>query len=386
MHSILYINYSNELGGAEKSLLDILETLDRTRYRPILLTFGRGRLSSRARDARVEVVEIPDAFALSVFRRERMAFSLIKSLWRIPRFLRQLVQVRQVIQRRTIDIVHTNNPKSHLMGSIASAGLVRHVVFHMRDIFTRGSLSFFLFALLGRWRKPTTIAISAAVMRSLPGALKRNALIVYNGFRLPVIQRPRSKVRRMLGIPDSDKLLVTAGRIVPWKGLDLLLEAMALLVKSVACRLCIVGDVIYWDKDYLPMLRRRARSLSIADRVVFTGFVDDVNSILAAADLCVLPSKNEPFGRTLVEAMLCEVPVAAFRQGGPVEIIDDNRTGLLLDKRDPATLAAAAEYLLRDDEKRRAMGRAARQAAIRRYALSAMQDNLDRLYSRLLGD
>jgi glycosyltransferase involved in cell wall biosynthesis len=386
MIHILFINYSNDIGGAEKSLLDILQGIDRDQYSPSLLTFGSGSLSSLAKHAGIDVIEVPDVIDLSAFRRDRIMRSLIKGIWKLPAMIRQILYVRNAIRHRPIDIIHTNNPKSHVIGTLASMRLHKKIVFHMRDIFLRRTLSYLLFSVIGKWAKPVCIAISQSVLASLPKSLQIHASVIYNGFHVPVIRKERKKVRDELGISGSEMVVISVGRIVPWKGYDVLVKAMATILKHQESRLIIVGDVLYWESSYLEKIKGLARDLGVFESVIFTGFVEDVNSLISASDLFILPSTQEPFGRVLVEAMLCQVPVIAFRSGGPIEIIEDNRTGILVESRDAERLGAAIDYILLDKEKRESMGIEARRQALKRFPMDKMISRLEALYRSMFTD
>jgi glycosyltransferase involved in cell wall biosynthesis len=172
---------------------------------------------------------------------------------------------------------------------------------------------------------------------------------------------------------------------VPWKGIDLLIRASAPLLKPGECYLVVLGGPLYWDEAYLAEVKGLARSLSIADCVRFPGWVEDVFSVLNASDLFVLPSRNEPFGRSLVEAMLCGLPVVAFREAGPLEIVEDKVTGRLVDERSPEALREAMAALLSDREAASRMGERARATALTRFSLDRMISSVERFYAGAKG-
>ena len=121
------------------------------------------------------------------------------------------------------------------------------------------------------------------------------------------------------------------GRFVPKKGFDVLLRAAA----RAPFRLEIGGD-----GPERAALEAMARRLGVGDRAVFPGWIDDVVAFLADADAFALPSRVEPFGLAVLEAMACGVPIVATRVGGPAEILDEG-TALLVPPDDPEALARA---------------------------------------------
>jgi glycosyltransferase involved in cell wall biosynthesis len=161
------------------------------------------------------------------------------------------------------------------------------------------------------------------------------------------------------------------------KGLDVLLHAVARLPDAAA--------VLVGDGPDRQQLERLAAELGIADRVVFTGWSDEVRRLLPTFDVLVQPSRREGFGIALVEAMLAEVPVVATDAGGMSEVVVDGVTGITVPPDDPDAVAAAAGALLRDLERRRAMGRDGRRIALERFSAQAMARGFTGLYERILG-
>ena len=116
------------------------------------------------------------------------------------------------------------------------------------------------------------------------------------------------------------------------------------------------GTERYDNEAFLESLRRLAAQLGVADRVAFLGEREDVPDILAALDLLLVPSWEEPFGRVVIEAMSMSVPVIATNVGGPAEVVRDGEDGILLPPGRPATWAAVAFELLSDPGRARCAG------------------------------
>jgi glycosyltransferase involved in cell wall biosynthesis len=160
------------------------------------------------------------------------------------------------------------------------------------------------------------------------------------------------------------------------KGLDVLLRA--------AARIPDAALVLVGDGPDRPRLEALAGQLGIAGRVVFAGWSDEVRRVLPSFDVLVQPSRREGFGIALVEAMLAEVPVVATAVGGMSEVVVDGVTGTIVHDHDPAAVAAAADALLRDPDRRRAMGQAGRRVALERFSAPAMARSFAALYGRVL--
>jgi glycosyltransferase involved in cell wall biosynthesis len=181
----------------------------------------------------------------------------------------------------------------------------------------------------------------------------------------------RAEVRRRLGVGDHFVLLAVA-HLIHAKGIDVPLRALTRLPASV--ELWVVGD-----GEQSAALAELAEELGVQDRVRFLGLQGCVEPYMQAADVFVCPSRwAEAAGLVNIEAQACGLPVLASRIGGIPEYVMDGRTGLLFPPGDDAALAAAARGLMDDSERRREMGRAARELAVEQFSFAArIEDYLD---------
>jgi len=139
--------------------------------------------------------------------------------------------------------------------------------------------------------------------------------------------------------------------------------------------------LIVGDGPLRPKLEQQARDLGIADKVVFTGFYDDLPGALRAMDIFVLPSiLDEGFPTSVLEAEALGLPVIASDTGGTHETIQPDRTGLLIPPKDPAALHDALQSLITDSDRRGDMGAAAKQFVRSSFTLDAMTDKIARTY------
>jgi glycosyltransferase involved in cell wall biosynthesis len=181
-------------------------------------------------------------------------------------------------------------------------------------------------------------------------------------------------LRSEQGIARDDVLVTIVGRLQPWKGQDVFLQAAALVAKRhAAARFAVVGGAeMGWETgDFPGALRELAATLGVSDRVCFSGQTDHVASWYAASDIVVHASDHEPFGLVLCEAMLMGCAVIASDEGGPREIVAHEATGLLV-PRTATALASAMHRLLADPTERRRLGDAARELAGREFTSNRM--------------
>jgi glycosyltransferase involved in cell wall biosynthesis len=185
----------------------------------------------------------------------------------------------------------------------------------------------------------------------------------------------REAIRRELGLRTDAPLAGIIGQITSWKGHDTAIQALALLPDAFAtATLLIVGEVRFAtpstrldNRGFRAELDVLVDELGLADRVVFLGQRDDIPDVISALDLLVVPSIEEPFGRTVAEAMTIGVPVIATTVGGPAELIEPGVTGLLASPGRPAEWGAAMTSVLTDRDAARTRVEVARERARERF-------------------
>lgn len=230
-------------------------------------------------------------------------------------------------------------------------------------------------------RADRIIAVSQAVADFLQrcGYDAQRIRMVHHGIadiaaRLPSDVREAS--RRDLGLPGDEPCLLMAARIVPAKGHDTALRALAML-KQRDWTLLLAGD---HHGDLGPQMQALASELGIADRVRFLGLREDVPALLAASDLLLAPSRREALSLTLLEASACSLPIVASGVGGIGEVVQDGGSGLLVPPDEPEALAAAISELLDDQPRRQAMGACARQRFETCFTENLMFDQTEAVY------
>ncbi|GBC77092.1 N-acetyl-alpha-D-glucosaminyl L-malate synthase [bacterium HR08] len=191
-------------------------------------------------------------------------------------------------------------------------------------------------------------------------------------------RRPRPELRERFA-PAGEKILAHISNFRPIKRAPDCVEIFARVVERVPSRLLMIGD----GPD-------RARVEWLVERYGLTGHVHcvgkqpNIADFLSIADLLLLPSEMEAFGLAALEAMACEVPVIASRTGGVPEVVEDGVTGVLLPCGDIEAMAQAATALLQDDERRREMGRRARERALAHFSSERIIPMYEAYYREVL--
>lgn len=221
------------------------------------------------------------------------------------------------------------------------------------------------------------VAVSESTKRKLEtlGMAADRIHVIYEGVDLELIDS-------VAGQRSSYHDVLYVGRLVRHKRVPDLLEAFQQVARGVRdARLTIVGE-----GPEEPRLRRLCRSLGIESRVEFTGFVSEVQKLryMKKAHVLVLPSVAEGFGLVLVEAMACKTPVIAADVGGPREVVEPGRSGLLVPPRQPGEIAERLHSLLLDAHLRTHMGEQGRRRVESLFTWDKTVDRLEALYDRVL--
>ncbi len=357
---VLYVNQTADVSGAERSLLALLKGIDGKV--DAVVACPDGQLAEE-----VEALGIP-----------RLPIAGTKVSFRLhpahtARGIRDVVrsdgQLARIAKRLEPDLIHANTTRAALLAIAPPVHRVP-VVAHIRDWTPSGRLPRLVHQLIGR-RADQVLANSAYVAGQFADIPTRRSIrIVHNPIDLDRFgaSADGAPIRRELDIAADEKVVAVVGQITPWKAQDEAIRAMAEVAASgVAARLLIVGSAKFDDPGaqydnpaFEASLRPLAASLGIEDRVHLLGERDDIPAVLAAADLLLLSSWREAFGRIAVEAMAVGVPVIATEDGGPAEIVAHGIDGELVPPRRPDLWAPAIAALLQDDERRREMGERAK--------------------------
>jgi glycosyltransferase involved in cell wall biosynthesis len=215
-------------------------------------------------------------------------------------------------------------------------------------------------------------------------------VVVHNGVDLQEYSAqavPAGRTRESLGLAPDDLLVGFTGNLIPRKGVDVLLRGFArCAARHPRMHLVIAGAVpVGSPVDYRARYEALCHELGVRQRVHFLGFVPDVRSLVVDVDMLVLPSLQEPFGRSIIEAMALGTPVIATRVGGIPEIIEDGRDGLLVPPSDEAALGLALERLAFDEPLRLQLARQAERKVCERFDVALRTREMEEILLNAAG-
>jgi glycosyltransferase involved in cell wall biosynthesis len=348
-------------GGAENMVVQLATALSDLGHDVTVATMREGWMTERARAVGLRVWVVPQRPGLDL-------------AW-VGQFARRL-------RRERIDVLHTHEFEMNAFGGTAAVlARVRSLsTIHGKHWIADRPRRALAYRVLRRAGVPI-VAVSddlAGYLSDRLGVRRDRLLLVHNGIPLlDVGANPsRTAARAALGVPTDGPLLVAVGNLYPVKDHATLLRAVAGLP---GVRVAIAGR-----GEEEENLLRLARELDIADRVHLLGLRDDIDRVLASADLFVQPSLSEGLPLAILEAMAAECAVVATRVGGVEEAVIHGETGLLVTPAAPAELASALEGLLASPNRLAAMGRAARARAEAEFSVVAMAERYAAIYGALL--
>jgi glycosyltransferase involved in cell wall biosynthesis len=377
MTRILFVSHSAELKGAERFLLDVLRTLDRTAFTPrLVVPRPGGALEKEAAAAGVPVSVV--AFKWWITEPSRIWKQPLSRLWN----RRAVGTIARLIDAHDIDLVFSNSAAVAVGALAARRAGVPHVWFvHEVLAGDRPMLRSLLgprhLARMICRHSRLVVVNSLASGRAFAGCA--GVEVVYNGLPEGAGRAtPRPGLKGELGLGPDDRAVGVVGTLFPGKGQREAVLAMAsLAARFPRLKLLLVGAPA--DEKYVRAIEKLVARHGLAGRVILAGYRPDLAEILALLDLVVVPSTVDSFGRVALEAMAAEVPVLAVARGGLPEIVRPGETGFLVDGPEPDRLAAGMAAVLDDPARARQVAARAAQEVHRRFSLTNEVRKLEHL-------
>ena len=352
---ILQISSASSFGGGERYVTDLTKTLIARGHDVYLAVRPQSPLPRHLQLPPEKILTLPLRNALDV-----------QSAHELDRYVR----------RRGIEVVHAHMARDYSLAAYATRRnremkfvATRHVLFQLNRLH-RHTLA----------RATRVIAVSSAVARELRAQRilsDKQIAVIPNGvdadrFNRALANFDRFQVLRSLGLPRDCLLVGSIGELRTLKRHEDFIRAAA-LVPDAHFVLAGVGET-------RKQLEEMVVELHLQDRFHFLGWVDEVEKLLCALDVFVSASETESFGLVIAEAMAAGTVVVATATEGAKEVIEDQKTGILVPIGDVPRIAAAITEVL-GDYNRREMGARAREAAITRFSLDRMVNEIEKIYA-----
>ena len=350
---ILFANHTGSWSGAEVSLMRVVEGLRRDHEVGVACP-AEGPLREAVERVGVSWLEVPN---VDVSLRPHPIHTPV-GLWQLRSAGAALARASR--QWRA-DVIHANTPRAGLMGALAQRLGAAPMIVRAHEHLPPSPIGRVSRAVIVRNARAVAAVSEFTAEKFNEGLPRPVATRVYNSVdlaRLEAGRRRPAPLRAELGLAPGSFLLGQVAQITPWKGQDTAIRALAgVRAAGLDAHLAIVGKVVFGGKRvrhdnhaYQAELEQLVAELELGHAVHFLGQRTDVAEVLAALDLSLLPSWEEPFGLVTVESMAAGTPPLVSANGAGPELVHDGVTGRLVAPEQPAAWAAAARDLLEDPE------------------------------------
>ena len=379
--NILYLDSGSGIGGGQRSLLLLLDLLDKTRFTPFVGCLGDSSFAAEVEKTAASVV--PLSLPAAHNKTDKVKRFTLRDLLEDFRQLRVILELHRIVKRHAIDLIHANSLSVALLGGIVARLNRIPILMHKRYATSYGILDRLCEKLLHR-----VILVSEATRWDFAPVEKQT--LIYNGVDLNAFQASREEIETLRtelfsDDPNAAVLVGVVTRITPEKGIHVLVSAMQALKGKTDVKLLIVGGP-YFKKDvaYMDALKQEVADLGIEDSVIFTGFLSDTRIVTSLLDIVLVPSIiPEACPRTIIEAMAVGKPVIATPLGGSKELVTPE-TGILVPPEDASAVADAIATLAADRERLDAMRNAARNRAAQLFSSEKNTALTEIVYTELL--
>ncbi len=357
-----------EVGGGETHILNLVESLDRTVFEPIVLSFTKGQMIDELNKSNVKNFVIPST----------KAFDFAK--WKT---------VKKLLKAEEIDIVHIHGTRANTNVYWAARSLNLPIIYTIHGWSFHDEQSFFtkkvriFFEHFFTKRSTKNISVSASNQQTGFDEIKDfNSVVINNGIDVQKFNPENSfrNVRKELGIDDAKIVVGFTGRITAQKDPLTLIKAFKKVnEKNKNAVLLMIGD-----GDLKADAVRLSEALQISDAVIFQSFRNDVPDILNAIDIFCLPSLWEGLPIALLEAMAMKKAIIATAVDGTKEIIGDKKNGLIVPPQNANALAEAIFFLIDEKELCKKFGDEARKTVASNFDVKKMTKQTEDIYLEVL--
>jgi glycosyltransferase involved in cell wall biosynthesis len=373
---ILYVITKSVWGGAAKYIINLASGLDKNSFEIFIAAGGRDKLADEARKIEAKYIEIGH------FQRKINIFSDILSFFEI---LKILFQTKP-------DVIHANSSKaggvcglaaflSKILGPKPAMVFTAHGwAFHeQRPRIQIWLIKFLSFLTSLFYNKVICVSeFDRKSARKSKIAPERKLVMIHNGIN-KIDFLTRDEARQKLGL---SKEALVIGNIAEWtknKGVDIFLRAIGPIAKEKEnLKILLIGSAENPEKE---SIKRLVQKLNLESKTILIETLPEAARYLRALDIFILTSRKEGLPYVLLEASLAELPIIATEVGGNPEIIEEEKTGILISPENPGAIRNFIQELIQNPSKRKILGEAAREKVEREFTLPQMRKETYKLYS-----
>ena len=366
---IAVLCFSNALGGLELSVLKITKAMTNKGVQTVFIVPPSSALEKRARENNLQFITLAP----------RWKYGDLAAVFNLIRIFKQ----------NQIDIVLLTQSKDIHFAAIASTFVRRLRLVYIQQmnsgINKRDPFHTWIYSKLSKWFT-LTHRMKKDVL-TYTKMLDDNVQVLPIGIDMARFNPGRYKrenERSSFGLPQDKKIIGVVGRLDKLKGQYVFVQAAPKILQQHPDTLFVIaGDETIGQTGHKEYLQSITHNLGIEENVRFFHFIEEVPRLLSTLDIFVLPSLSESFGYVVIEAMAMNLPIVATNAGGVPEIIENYRTGLLIEPNDSHALAVAVNKILADQTLQSSLANNAREAAVKKYDFNSCIDILLKTFERI---
>lgn len=375
---ILYIITKSNWGGAQRHVYDVAVAMKDLGHTPIVALGGEGILRKRLEDAGIKT------HVLSSLQRD---ISVSKDT-------SSAVEIFKIVRRERPDVLHLHSPKAAGLGALAGRMLsVKRIVVTVhgwsfndsRPIWQRIFITFVSWLTILLAHKTIVISESEYNAGMRFPFVKGKISLVPLGIKPPIfvsIDGARMEITKHTGLTSADigkKIMIGCiAEMIPNKGVIYLINAMEQIVNQYPSAIA----VIIGNGDELSKMNMLIKEKKLENNIYLTGYVENAHEYIKAFNIFVLPSVKEGLPYVIMEAAYASLPIVATTVGGIPEMIEDMKSGVLVQSRNAKELAHAISFMIEHPAMRREYGNNARENMIKKFSFEAMISGISEVYTR----
>ncbi len=398
---ILYVENGIGYGGAIICLRHLVRNLNRSRFTPMVVTGRTGpqyqEIADEASWKHIQDRHIDIVGAHRKMDQTRwpdkipgIRFLINQLLGRaddLGNFLPFFLQLFWTAWRFKTNLIHVNNePLCNRAGLLVGKILRIPTVCHVRGDQDGSHLMPWAFSLPDHFT-PVSHWVSNNIQRKL-GVPPEKISVIYDGLELEKLDTNADGTifRQKFNIQNNEFAVGLVGLLIPWKGQEIFLDAARILKDKIPnLKMMIVGGT---PDDCVPfehLLRQRVTDEGLENTIIFTGHVTDMPNVYNGLDVVVSASTSpEPLGTVVIESMTMGRPLIGPKHGGAAEMMEHKKTGLLFEPGNPKDLARMIEQFNSNEELREGLGKAAREKALKTFAVAGHVHLVQSVYDKIL--
>lgn len=368
MKKLVFLSSTYKIGGGgEISLIDIINKLN-SEYEVFCVCRKKGELSNI-----LDRLEIKKIFCGTRWSRKvKNMFSNYTRLYYLYLKLKAI----------SPDLIYSNSSVGNQFSVRLSTMLKIPNITHVRDIFEQSKKDKYLF------KNTMQLIANSGTVANLLRVYNKNVEVIYNGVDKnrfhPLLEEYKDEVKRNLNL--SGKFLVGNVSTLTYKKgyFDMVRVAEELAKDFPDVIFLVVGRPKDGQEEELEELKREIESKGVDDKFIFLGFIKDISKIIASLDILLFPTHYEAFGRVIIEAMACKVPVVTTYSGGPEEVISDGKDGFLFEVSDIEGMVFAIRRLYKDKKLYSRIADKGYEKFLNNFTFARMINNIEQMITNRL--